>query len=126
MRALDLQGGSIDMKTTTEVRWMIIRDLGVFHIKLWADGLKNLLLAPVSLAAAVLDLLFPGHTPGRRFYSVMGLGERFDHWLSLFAASREASVHDEGLFGASRAGSPSFLGKLEEAVLGYEEPIETS
>ena len=53
----------------------------------------------------------------------MGIGERFDRWLSLFSAADKASAQDDGLFGAGRAGTPSLLGKLEEVVIGYEEPV---
>ena len=111
------------MSTKTRVRWVIARDLMLFHLKLAVDGLKDVFLAPIYLLAACLDLAFPGQSPGRRFYIVMGIGERFDRWISLFSAASKASALEDGLFGASRAGAPSFLGKLEEAVIGYEEPV---
>jgi hypothetical protein len=110
------------MTTKGRTRWVILRDLAIFQAKLFMDGAKDIVLGPVSLVAAAADLLFPGPQPGRRFYRVMRLGERFDRWLSLFSAADKASVHEDGLFGASRAGSPSLLGKLEELVIGHEEP----
>lgn len=109
------------MTTNGRTRWVIIRDLLIFQLKLFLDGLKDIFLVPLSLGAAVLDLLLPGSRPGRRFYAVMRLGESYDRWLSLFAAADKACALDDGLFGASRAGSRSFLGKLEEAVVGREE-----
>jgi hypothetical protein len=111
------------MTTTGRTRWVILRDLGIFQIKLVLDGAKDIFLAPLSLTAAVLDLVFPGAQPGHRFYAVMRVGERFDRWLSLFSAADKASAHEDGLFGASRAGSRSMLGKLEEIVIGHEEPL---
>jgi hypothetical protein len=42
--------------------------------------------------------------------------------LNLFGATERASEHEEGLFGASRAGSDSLLGKMEAYVLGHDEP----
>ena len=113
----------IAMSTTGRTRWVIFRDLLIFHLKLSMDGMKDVVLAPASLLAALLDLAFPGEAPGHRFYSVMGIGERFDRWLSLFSAADKASAQEDGLFGASRAGTPSLLGKLEEVVIGYEEPV---
>jgi hypothetical protein len=73
--------------------------------------------------AAALDLFFPSRRPGHRFYAVMRVGERFDRWLSLFSAADKATAYEDGLFGASRAGSASMLGKLEAVVLGREEPV---
>jgi hypothetical protein len=111
------------MTTTGRTRWVILRDLGIFQIKLALDGAKDIILAPVSITAAALDLLWPGARPGHRFYAVMRVGERFDRWLSLFSAADKATARDDGLFGASRAGSGSMLGKLEELVIGHEEPV---
>jgi len=111
------------MTTRGRSRWVILRDLAIFQVKLVLDGGKDLVLAPLSLAAAALDLSFPGKRPGHRFYAVMRIGERFDRWLSLFAAADKADARSDGLFGASRAGSRTLLGKLEELVIGYEEPV---
>lgn len=109
------------MRRDGRTRWVILRDLVIFQMKLALDGLKDLILAPASIAAAAFDILFPGTTPGSRFYAVLRVGERFDRWLSLFSAADRADAHQDGLFGASRAGSGSLLGRLEEIVLGYEE-----
>jgi hypothetical protein len=112
------------MTTKGRTRWVILRDLGIFQVKLVVDGAKDIVLAPLSLVAAALDLLFPGSQPGRRFYAVMRVGERFDRWLSLFSAADKANAHEDGLFGASRAGSRTMLGKIEALVIGYEEDEE--
>jgi hypothetical protein len=86
------------------------------------DGLKDVIFMPFSLIAAALDLFFPGTRPGHRFYFVLRVGERFDRWLSLFGAAQKADALEDGLFGASRAGSASLLGRLEQIVLGEAEP----
>jgi hypothetical protein len=112
------------MTTKGRTRWVILRDLSIFQIKLVLDGGKDIVLAPLSLIAVALDLVFPGATPGRRFYAVMRVGERFDRWLSLFSAADKASALDDGLFGASRAGSASMRGRLEAMVIGRDEPVE--
>ena len=70
-------------------RWTIVRDLLVFQTKLAMDGMKDLVLSPLSLLAALVDLVFPGQKPGHRFYSVLGVGERFDRWLCLFPAAEQ-------------------------------------
>lgn len=109
------------MAAEGRTRWVILRDLVIFQVKLALDGVKDVVLAPAAVGAALFDVLFPGSTPGSRFYAVMRIGERFDRWLSLFAAADKADAGRDGLFGASRAGSGSLLGRLEEIVLGYEE-----
>lgn len=101
---------------------VIIRDLIIFHVKLAIDGLKNVVLLPASLVAAIIDLLLPGERPGRLFYGVMLLGETFDRWLSLYGPALEARAAFDGLFGASRAGAATLLGELEEFVRGPGDP----
>lgn len=105
-------------------KWVVLRDLVIFQIKLVLDGMKDLVLAPLSIAAAALDIFFPGERVGHRFYAVMRVGERFDRWLSLFAAAESAEGSKDGLFGVSRAGANTMLGKLEAMVLGYDEVAE--
>jgi hypothetical protein len=110
------------MTRIARTRWVILRDLTIFQIKLAMDGLKDLVFMPISIVAAALDCIFPGAQPGRRFYFVLRVGERFDRWLSLFGAAEKANALEDGLFGASRAGSASLLGRLEEIVIGHDEP----
>lgn len=61
----------------------VLRDVLLFQCKLVVDGLKDLCLAQVALGAATIDLLRRDGTPGRRFYGVVRLSERFDGWLDL-------------------------------------------
>ncbi len=103
---------------------VVLRDLAVYQVKLIVDGLKDLAMIWVSIGAAVLDVIRPTEQRGRRFYATMRAAERFDRWLNLYGASETAAEDEEGLFGASRAGADSLLGKLEEMVLGHEEPEE--
>ena len=107
-------------------RKVIIRDLVIFQVKLAIDGLKDVVLLPASLVAALVDLIFPGKRPGRFFYLVMRVGESFDHWLSLYGPAVQARANLDGLFGASRAGTANLLGELEEFVRGPEKPVDPS
>ena len=103
---------------------VVLRDLAVFQVKLILDGLKDLVMIWISIGAATLDLLAPSGPRGRRFYSTMRVAEKFDRWLNLYGASRDAVGEKDGLFGASRAGADSLLGHIEKLVLGHEEPEE--
>jgi hypothetical protein len=100
---------------------VVLRDLLIFQVKLAMDGLKDIVLMPLSFAAAALDIVFPGPRVGHRLYALLAVGEKFDSWLNLFGAAKDADSATDGLFGASRAGSPTLLGRLEAMVLGHEE-----
>ncbi|MDX1442925.1 MAG: hypothetical protein R3270_04000 [Gammaproteobacteria bacterium] len=74
-----------------EDRWQTFRDVLLFQGKLLVDGLRDLLLSPVSIGAALIDLIVPGDDKGRRFYSVVRFGRRTEQWINLFGA---ADRHD--------------------------------
>jgi hypothetical protein len=96
-------------RTARPSRRALIRDLLIFHLKLWIDGFKDVVLLPLTLVAGGIDFIFRT----RLFYRVLGLGERFDLWLNLFGSARHAGHSRDGLFGVSRAGDSTLLGQLE-------------
>jgi hypothetical protein len=102
-------------------RSVLIRDFLIFWLKLWLDGLKDLLMIQLSVVAVAFDLLFGGRRK-RLFYKVMRLGERIDLWLNLHGALAAGESSGDGLFGGSRAGSWSLVGKIEQAVRGGDQP----
>jgi hypothetical protein len=92
---------------------VLIRDLLIFQLKLWLDGLKDIILSPVSIAAAALDLLLGPTKRGPRLYTVLRIGERFDLWLNLFGGAASARRSADGLFAGSHPGDGTMLGALE-------------
>jgi hypothetical protein len=68
-------------------RFPVFRDVIVFQAKLLVDGLRDLLLSPISILAALIDLLVPGDDGGRRFYGVVRFGRRTEQWINLFGAA---------------------------------------
>ncbi len=111
------------MPATQQQRNIVLRDLMIFQLKLMLDSAKDIVLSPLAIAAAAADILFPTDRVGKRFYFVMRIGERFDRWLSLFGMAERAEAGEGGLFGVSRAGSATMLGKLEAMVIGHDEPV---
>ncbi|UCC47820.1 MAG: hypothetical protein JSV41_10075 [Gemmatimonadota bacterium] len=109
-----------EAKMSGASRWVIVRDLLLFQLKLFLDGLIDVTLAPLSIAAAVVEIFFGGERRGRFFYAILRFGERADLWLNLYGASRRADA--DGLFGGSEAGSDSLLGELELRLRGGDEP----
>lgn len=105
-------------------RGVLIRDFLIFLVKLSLDGLKDVLMIQLSVAAVLFDLLFSGRRP-RLFYKVMQMGEQIDLWLNLHGALAEGEGTGDGLFGGSRAGSDSLVGKLEQAFRGGDTPRRT-
>jgi hypothetical protein len=65
-------------------RWQFFRDVLVFQVKLALDAMRDLILVPVSIGAALLDLVSSGKRTGRRFYRVFAMGKRTDVWINLF------------------------------------------
>jgi hypothetical protein len=71
----------------TPDRWTLIRDVLVFQVKLLVDGLRDLLLVPLSLIAGVISLLSAGRRPGTEFYDLLRLGRRSERFINLFGAA---------------------------------------
>ncbi len=65
-----------------------MRDACIFAFKMWLDGLKDVLIAFVGLAAAAVDLVRGPQPRGFRFYQVMRVGERIDEALDLYDKKR--------------------------------------
>lgn len=84
-------------ETAPPSRWAFIRDVAVFQGKLVIDGLRDLVLVPLSLAAAIIGMLAEPKDPGKKFYEVVALGRRSERWINLFGAAR--SSHPEEFAG---------------------------
>jgi len=70
-------------------RWALIRDVAVFQVKLIVDGLRDLVLVPVSLVAGFISLLKGGAGPGPEFYDLLRFGRRSERWINLFGAANQ-------------------------------------
>lgn len=90
-------------------------------IKLWIDGLKDIALTACALGALAIDVARGKRADHYLFYRVIRFGERFDLWLNLYGAAEAGSRSRHGLFGASRSGDDTFLGRLEELTGGERE-----
>ena len=66
------------------VRGRFLRDALVFQGKLALDGLRDLILLPVALAATGIDLIKRKEAPGGRFYDVVHFGKQTEQWINLF------------------------------------------
>jgi hypothetical protein len=77
-------------KPRQESRLRLARDVVVFQIKCGLEAILDLTLIPVSLAAAVLDLLLGNWRDPRWFHAVLRFGERCEQRINLWGVSSPA------------------------------------
>jgi len=73
-----------DEKSRPQGRVKLLLDVLVFQVKLAMDGIRDLVLIPISLTAAALGLIFGGDEPHRYFDRLLALGRRSDRFINLF------------------------------------------
>ena len=71
-------------------RQVFLRDAVVFHGKLLLDGLRDVVLFPVALITALIDLLRRDDPAGHRFYDVVHFARETEQWIDLFEAADRA------------------------------------
>ncbi len=105
----DSQAGPERADTTT-----LLRDAVTLQVKLLVDGLRDAVLIPLSLLAALISLLQPGPDRGRLFYEVVRMGRRSERWINLFAAAdRVYSAEDPS---EEEAGLDDYLAQVERRL----------
>ena len=57
-----------DAQKTTDERWRFWRDVLVFELKMFIGNLRDFALMPVSVLAAMIDLVSKGEREGSLFY----------------------------------------------------------
>jgi hypothetical protein len=65
-------------------RVRLIREAATLQIKLMVDGIRDAILIPVSLVAALVGFLRGGDEPDLEFKRVLKLGRRTERWINLF------------------------------------------
>jgi hypothetical protein len=81
-------------------RWKFMRDVVVFQLKMFLDNVRDLVLMPVSLGAAVIDLLMKGDREGTLFYKVLRWGAHSEEVIDVYSAIEH---HERGAFKVSKA-----------------------
>lgn len=79
-------------------RLQVLRDLLVFQLKLFVDGVKDLMLSPVSLVAGLIGI-FLSRRPGEALYRTLRFGKRMERWIDLFGAgyAERSNAESEGI-----------------------------
>lgn len=76
-------------------RLQLLLDVFVFQFKLAADGLRDLLLSPLSMIAAIMGLVAGGDDPHKYFRDLLRLGRRTETWLNLFGHQKRTGTSDD-------------------------------
>ena len=75
-------------------RLQLIWDVLLFQVKLAADGIKDILLVPLSLIAAFMGLVAGGKRPDQYFRRLLIAGRRVERWVNLFG-HRQGDTSDK-------------------------------
>jgi hypothetical protein len=67
-------------------RWRFLRDVIVFQLKLLLDNLRDFALVPISLVAALIDLVYKGEREGALFYKVLRWGAHSEEVIDVYSA----------------------------------------
>ncbi len=67
-------------------RWKFFRDVLVFQLKMFLDNVRDFALMPVSLIAALIDLIFKGKRHGSLFYQVLRWGAHSEEVINVYSA----------------------------------------
>jgi hypothetical protein len=80
-------------------RWKFLRDVLVFQLKMFLDNVRDFALMPVSLVAALIDLVYRGEREGALFYKVLRWGSHSEKVIDVYSAIEH---HETGDFKVSR------------------------
>ena len=77
---------SLAVKPANDDHWKFLRDVLVFQLKMLLDNVRDFALMPVSLAAAVIDLIFKGDRQGTLFYQGPKWGAHSEEVINVYSA----------------------------------------
>ena len=78
-----------DTQKTTDERWRFWRDVLVFELKMFIGNLRDFALMPVSVVAAMIDLVSKGEREGSLFYRVLRWGAHREEVLDAYSPIRD-------------------------------------
>lgn len=97
-------------------RWKFLRDVLVFQLKMVVDNLRDLALIPVSLVAALIDLLSKGEREGALFYRVLHWGAESERMIDVYSAIEPPSTGEDGKM-AAQFSIDAVVAQLERVVV---------
>ena len=76
----------LTIESGSNEHWKFLRDVLVFQLKMLLDNVRDFALMPVSLVAALIDLIFKGTRPGSLFYQVLRWGAHSEEVINVYSA----------------------------------------
>jgi len=99
-------------------RWTLLRDLGVLQVKLVVDGLRDIVLVPLSLVAGVVSIASSKDgRPGPQFYHILAWGKQSEVWINLFGAVKNSPEKIEQPKPFGDRDIDDIVGRLESFVV---------
>jgi hypothetical protein len=92
----------------------LIRAVALLQLKLLLNTARDLVLIPLALGAALIDLVQLKRHPPQYFRAVLRMGERSDHWIDVWYSN-----HDEQA--QPRENVDALLVRVEEVVRDPEK-----
>jgi hypothetical protein len=74
------------LPANSDDRWKFMRDVVVFQLKMLLDNIRDLVLMPVALVAALIDLILKGEREGTLFYKVLRWGWHSEKVIDVYSA----------------------------------------
>jgi hypothetical protein len=108
-------------KTDLTDSWVLIRDVAVLQAKLVVDGLRDLILVPLSLIAGIVSLASGEKgVPGTQFYRLLAVGKQSESWINLFGALANAPPDLEQDLHFPDTDMDEIVGRIEAFVVDEE------
>ncbi|HIG43457.1 MAG: hypothetical protein ABGY96_28520 [bacterium] len=101
----------VETTNDTPNHWQLLRDVLSFQVKLAMDGIRDVVLSPVSIGAALYGLAVHRDNPGKYFNQLLQFGRKTDSWINLFGASKHYP-DDES------SSSDAYIKKVEDLLVG--------
>jgi hypothetical protein len=76
----------LPIESGSNERWKFFRDVLVFQLKMLLGNVRDFALMPVSLVAALIDLIFRGKRHGSLFYQVLRWGAHSEEVINVYSA----------------------------------------
>src|SRR3954469_9991335 len=73
-------------------RWAFFRDVVVFQLKLLLDNIRDFALQPITLVAAIIDLIVRGEREGTCFYKVLEWGAHSERIIDVYSALERRGI----------------------------------
>ena len=78
-----------ETQKTTDERWRFWRDVLVFELKMFIGNLRDIALMPVSVVAAMIDLVSKGEREASLFYRVLRWGAHSEEVLDAYSPIKD-------------------------------------